>query len=161
MSVYDYTVKTSKGEDFSLSEYTGDVLLIVNTATKCGFASQFDGLEQLHQSFNEDGLRVLGFPSNQFMSQEPTSDDEMENVCKVNFGVTFPLFAKTNVKGKETNSLFKHLKSEKKGTIGEEIKWNFTKFLVNRKGEVVGRYAPQTKPKQIEEDIKKELEKQA
>ncbi|WP_078395155.1 glutathione peroxidase [Shouchella patagoniensis] len=161
MSVYDYTVKTSKGEDFSLSEYTGDVLLIVNTATKCGFASQFDGLEQLHQSFNEDGLRVLGFPSNQFMSQEPTSDDEMENVCKVNFGVTFPLFAKTNVKGKEANSLFKHLKSEKKGTIGEEIKWNFTKFLVNRKGEVVGRYAPQTKPKQIEEDIKKELEKQA
>ncbi len=161
VSVYDYTVKTSKGEDFSLSEYTGDVLLIVNTATKCGFASQFDGLEQLHQSFNEDGLRVLGFPSNQFMSQEPTSDDEMENVCKVNFGVTFPLFAKTNVKGKEANSLFKHLKSEKKGTIGEEIKWNFTKFLVNRKGEVVGRYAPQTKPKQIEEDIKKELEKQA
>lgn len=161
MSVYDYTVKTSKGEDFSLSEYTGDVLLIVNTATKCGFASQFDGLEQLHQSFNEDGLRVLGFPSNQFMSQEPTSDDEMENVCKVNFGVTFPLFAKTNVKGKETNELYKHLKSEKKGTIGDEIKWNFTKFLVNRKGEVVGRYAPQTKPKQIEEDIKKELEKQA
>ncbi|WP_054711705.1 glutathione peroxidase [Bacillus sp. JCM 19041] len=161
MSVYDYTVKTSKGEDFSLSEYTGDVLLIVNTATKCGFASQFDGLEQLHQSFNEDGLRVLGFPSNQFMNQEPTSDDEMENVCKINFGVTFPLFAKTNVKGIDANPLYKHLKSKKKGTIGEEIKWNFTKFLVNRKGEVVGRYAPQTKPKQIEEDIKKELDKQA
>ncbi|GAF19038.1 glutathione peroxidase family protein [Bacillus sp. JCM 19046] len=161
MSVYDYTVKTSKGEDFSLATYEGDVLLIVNTATKCGFASQFDGLEQLHQSYKDDGLRVMGFPSNQFMNQEPTSDDEMENVCKVNFGVSFPLFAKTDVKGKHADPLYKHLKSEKKGTIGEEIKWNFTKFLVNRKGEVIERYAPQTKPKQIEDDIKNALNQQA
>lgn len=159
MSVFDYTVKTSKGEDFSLSNYEGDVLLIVNTATKCGFASQFDGLEELHQNYQDNGLRVLGFPSNQFMNQEPTSDDEMEDVCKINFGVTFPLFAKTNVKGKDANPLFKHLKSEKKGTMGDEIKWNFTKFLVDRDGAVVKRYAPQTKPSQIEDDIKAEIEK--
>lgn len=159
MSVFDYTVKTSKGEDFPLSNYEGDVLLVVNTATKCGFASQFDDLESLHQTYQSDGLRVLGFPSNQFMNQEPTSDDEMESVCKLNFGVTFPLFAKTNVKGKDANPLFKHLKSEKKGTIGEEIKWNFTKFLVDRNGHVVKRYAPQTKPSQIENDIKAEIDK--
>ncbi|WP_059104572.1 glutathione peroxidase [Shouchella shacheensis] len=159
MSVYDYTVQTSKGEDVPLSEYEGDVLLIVNTATKCGFASQFDGLEKLHQQYEERGLRVLGFPCNQFLNQEPTSDDEMENVCKINFGVTFPLFAKVDVKGKNAHPLFTHLKEEQKGMLGGEIKWNFTKFLVNRDGEVVERYAPTMKPEKIEPEIKRQFEK--
>ncbi|WP_082233046.1 glutathione peroxidase [Halobacillus massiliensis] len=153
MSVFDYKVKKSNGEDFPLSTYQGDVLLIVNTASKCGFANQFEGLEELHQKYNDDGLRVLGFPSNQFMNQEPVSDDEMEQACKVNFGVTFPLFKKINVKGKDADPLFKHLKEQQKGFLNEEIKWNFTKFLVDREGNVVNRYAPKDKPKEIEDDI--------
>ncbi|MBM7632093.1 glutathione peroxidase [Geomicrobium sediminis] len=157
MSVFDFTVKKPDGEDFPLSEYKGDVLLIVNTASKCGFTNQFDGLEELHQNYKGQGLRVLGFPSNQFMNQEPLKDEEMEEACKLNFGVTFPLFQKTNVKGKDANPLFKHLREQQKGLFGEDIKWNFTKFLVDREGNVVKRFAPKDKPAQLEEDIKKTL----
>ncbi|MBM0067405.1 glutathione peroxidase [Alkalicoccobacillus gibsonii] len=157
MSVYDYTVKSSKGEDIPLSKYEGKALLIVNTATKCGFAPQFDGLEKLHQEYADQGFEVLGFPCNQFMNQEPVEDDEMENVCKVNFGVSFPLFAKVDVNGSNAHPLYQHLKKEKKGTIGSDVKWNFTKFLVNQEGEVIERFAPTTKPEKIEPEIKKLL----
>ncbi|MGN7312151.1 glutathione peroxidase [Alkalicoccobacillus gibsonii] len=157
MSVYDYTVKSSKGEDIPLSKYEGKALLIVNTATKCGFAPQFDGLEKLHQEYADRGFEVLGFPCNQFMNQEPVEDDEMENVCKVNFGVSFPLFAKVDVNGSNAHPLYQHLKKEKKGTIGSDVKWNFTKFLVNQEGEVIERFAPTTKPEKIEPEIKKLL----
>lgn len=161
MSVYDYSVKTSDGQEVSLSTYKGNVLLIVNTATKCGFASQFAGLEKLHNDYKEKGFYVLGFPSNQFLNQEPVADEDMEQVCKINFGVTFPLFAKTDVKGKHANPLFNYLKAAKKGMLSEEIKWNFTKFLVNRKGEVIKRYAPATKPETIEADVIEELKADA
>lgn len=117
MSVYDYTVKSSKGEDIPLSKYEGKALLIVNTATKCGFAPQFDGLEKLHQEYADQGFEVLGFPCNQFMNQEPVEDDEMENVCKVNFGVSFPLFAKVDVNGSNAHPLYQHLKKEKKAQL--------------------------------------------
>ncbi|GAK03962.1 glutathione peroxidase family protein [Geomicrobium sp. JCM 19037] len=157
MSVFDYTVDKSNGEEFPLSEYKGEVLLIVNTATKCGFANQFDGLEELHQSYKDDGLRVLGFPSNQFMSQEPVPDDQMEESCRLNFGVTFPLFKKIDVKGKQADPLYKHLKEQQGGVFGDEIKWNFTKFLVDREGQVVKRFAPKDKPKDIEASIKELL----
>lgn len=157
MSVYDFTVKSSKGEEIPLSNYKGKALLIVNTATKCGFAPQFEGLEKLHQDFADRGLEVLGFPCNQFMNQEPIEDDEMENVCKVNFGVSFPLFAKVDVNGSEAHPLFQYLKKEKKGTLGSDVKWNFTKFLVNQHGEVIERYAPTTKPEKIEPEIEKLL----
>ncbi|MEK4564175.1 glutathione peroxidase [Alkalihalobacillus sp. FSL R5-0424] len=157
MSVYDFSVKSSKGEEIPLSKYEGKALLIVNTATKCGFAPQFDGLEKLHQEYADQGFEVLGFPCNQFMNQEPVEDDEMENVCKVNFGVSFPLFAKVNVNGSDAHPLYQYLKKEKKGTIGSDVKWNFTKFLVNQQGEVIERFAPTTKPEKIEPEIKKLL----
>ncbi|WYP27602.1 glutathione peroxidase [Alkalihalobacillus sp. FSL W8-0930] len=157
MSVYDFSVKSSKGEEIQLSKYEGKALLIVNTATKCGFAPQFDGLEKLHQEYADQGFEVLGFPCNQFMNQEPVEDDEMENVCKVNFGVSFPLFAKVDVNGSDAHPLYQYLKKEKKGTIGSDVKWNFTKFLVNQQGEVIERFAPTTKPEKIEPEIKKLL----
>ncbi|MCM2676808.1 glutathione peroxidase [Alkalicoccobacillus plakortidis] len=157
MSVYDFTVKSSKGEEIPLSKYEGKALLIVNTATKCGFAPQFDGLEKLHQEYADRGFEVLGFPCNQFMNQEPVEDDEMENVCKVNFGVSFPLFAKVDVNGSSAHPLYQYLKKEKKGTIGSDVKWNFTKFLVNQHGEVIERFAPTTKPEKIEPEIQKLL----
>ncbi|WP_431801004.1 glutathione peroxidase [Halobacillus andaensis] len=153
MSVFDYTVNKSNGETLELADFQGDILLIVNTATKCGFANQFEGLEELYQKYSSAGLQVLGFPSNQFMNQEPVSDDEMEQTCKINFGVTFPLLKKINVKGKDADPLFKYLKEQQKGFLNEEIKWNFTKSLVDRKGNVVKRYAPKDKPEAIEEDI--------
>lgn len=157
MSVYDFTVKSSKGEEIPLSKYEGKALLIVNTATKCGFAPQFDGLEKLQQEYADRGFEVLGFPCNQFMNQEPVEDDEMENVCKVNFGVSFPLFAKVDVNGSSAHPLYQYLKKEKKGTIGSDVKWNFTKFLVNQHGEVIERFAPTTKPEKIEPEIQKLL----
>ncbi|TSB45248.1 glutathione peroxidase [Alkalicoccobacillus porphyridii] len=157
MSVYDFTVKSSKGEEISLSQYEGKALLIVNTATKCGFATQFDGLEKLHQDYADRGFEVLGFPCNQFMNQEPVEDDEMENVCKVNFGVNFPLFARVDVNGSDAHPLYQHLKKSQKGTIGSDVKWNFTKFLVNQQGEVIERFAPTTKPEKIQPEIEKLL----
>ncbi|KGA97479.1 glutathione peroxidase [Alkalihalobacillus alcalophilus ATCC 27647 = CGMCC 1.3604] len=156
-NVFDFSVKTPRGNEMSLEKYKGNVLLIVNTATKCGLTPQFTGLEELHQKYKEEGLVVLGFPSNQFMNQEPLSNDEMEEVCKVNHGVTFPLFSKIKVNGSDADPLYKHLKKEKKGILSSEIKWNFTKFLVNQEGEVVERFSPQTVPEKLEDDIVKLL----
>ncbi|WJE16891.1 glutathione peroxidase [Halobacillus sp. ACCC02827] len=157
MSVYEYVVQDKSGGEVSLGDYEGNVLLIVNTATKCGLANQFEGLEALHQKYELEGLRVLGFPCNQFMNQEPVSDENMAQECKINFGVTFPLFKKIQVNGKDADPLYKYLKTEQKGLLGSDIKWNFTKFLVDRKGNVVKRFAPKTKPEQIEQDIQELL----
>ncbi|MFC0557448.1 glutathione peroxidase [Halalkalibacter alkalisediminis] len=155
MSVHDFTVLKPNGNEVQLDSYKGKVLLIVNTATKCGLAPQFNGLEKLHQEYQDQGLVVLGFPCNQFMSQEPVNDDQMEETCKLNFGVTFPLFARINVNGKDAHPLYKYLKKAKKGILSSEIKWNFTKFLVDQNGQVVERYGPNVEPAKIEADIKK------
>lgn len=158
MSIYEYEVKTIRGESQTLESYKGDVMLIVNTATKCGFAPQFDGLEKLHQTYREQGLAVLGFPSSQFMNQELEEDSAIEEACKLNHGVTFPLFSKIDVNGTSAHPLYRHLTSEAPGALGiKAIKWNFTKFLVDRSGKVVKRFAPTDTPEKIEEDIKKLL----
>ena len=157
-TLYDITVDDIHGKPVKLSRYKGKVLLIVNTASKCGFTPQYKGLEALYQKLHGKGLEILGFPCNQFGAQEPGSETEIEQFCELNFGVTFPLFAKVDVNGESASPLYKHLKSSKKGMLGSEgIKWNFTKFLVDREGNVVERYAPQTEPKALEADIGKLL----
>lgn len=158
MSIYEYEVKTIRGESQTLESYKGDVMLIVNTATKCGFAPQFDGLEKLHQTYRDQGLAVLGFPSSQFMNQELEEDSAIEEACKLNHGVTFPLFSKIDVNGTSAHPLFRYLTREAPGALGiKAIKWNFTKFLVDSSGKVVKRFAPTDTPEKIEEDIKKLL----
>jgi len=157
-TIYDIKVKTIKGEDTTLAPYKDKVLLIVNVASECGFTSQYDGLEKLYTKYKNKGLVVLGFPCNQFGSQEPGSEEEIQNFCRVNFGVTFPMFSKVKVNGDDTHPLYVHLKSEQPGILGSEmIKWNFTKFLVDRNGKVIERYGSSTKPEELEEDIEKLL----
>jgi len=140
-----------------MSEYKGKVLLIVNTASKCGFTPQYDGLEKLYKDHKDKGFAVLGFPSNQFMKQEPGTDEEIKSFCTLNFNITFPMFSKIDVNGPETHPLYDFLKREAPGILGRNIKWNFTKFLVDRDGRVVKRYAPATAPEKIEKDILKIL----
>lgn len=159
MTVYSYKAKTISGEDKSLADYQGKVLLIVNTATKCGFAPQFDGLQKLYDKYNQEGFEVLGFPSNQFMNQEPGSDEDINSTCKLNYGVTFPMFSKVDVNGKSAHPLFRYLTKEATGLLGDNVKWNFTKFLIDKEGKVVKRYAPKTEPKDIETDIQEVLNK--
>lgn len=154
-SIYDFEVNTISGKKVPLAEYKDKVLLIVNTASKCGFTPQFSGLEKLYEELHEQGLEILGFPCNQFLKQDPGSDSEISEFCSLNYGVTFPMFSKIEVNGDNTHPLYNYLKSEAKGLLGsEKIKWNFTKFLVNREGKVIKRYAPNTEPKDIEKDIK-------
>ena len=153
MTVHDFTVKTADGGERSLREFEGDVLLIVNTATKCGLAPQFEGLENLYQTYKERGFTVIGFPSNQFANQEPGTDEEVQQACRMNFGVTFPLMAKIDVNGKNEDPVYTFLKQEQGGFLGDAIKWNFTKFLVDREGNVVKRYQPTKEPAEIAEDI--------
>ncbi|MBW2578198.1 MAG: glutathione peroxidase [Deltaproteobacteria bacterium] len=156
--VYDFEVNRLNGDSAKLSEYRGKALLIVNTASKCGFTSQYSGLEKLYGKFQARGLEILGFPCNQFGKQEPGGSEEIAEFCSVNYGVTFPMFEKIDVNGKNVHPLYQHLKSEARGLLGSEpIKWNFTKFLVNREGEVVERYGSTTKPEQIESDIEAAL----
>lgn len=157
MSVYTYEAKTIRGADKRLSEYKGHVLLIVNTASKCGFTPQYKDLQELYETYHDQGLEVLGFPSNQFMGQEPGTNEEIEQFCEVNYGVTFPMFAKTDVKGSNAHPLFQYLTKSAPGLLSKEVKWNFTKFLVNKKGNVVKRYAPTTNPKNIVKDIERLL----
>jgi glutathione peroxidase len=159
MNFYQLSFKTPAGEEISMSEFKGMVVLIVNTATKCGFASQFEGLEKLHLKYKDKGLVVLGFPSNQFLNQEPETNESMVEACKVNFGVSFQLSEKIKVNGEQTHPVFVYLKSKSGGWFGKRIKWNFTKFLVNRDGMLYKRYAPSFKPKNIENDIIKLLDK--
>ncbi len=153
-TIADFTVTTNKGEPLDLKGKLGTVLLVVNTASKCGFTPQYDGLEKLYQQFKDRGFEVLGFPCNQFGGQEPGNAEEIEQFCKINFGVTFPLMAKIDVNGADASPLFDWMKSEKKGLMGTTaIKWNFTKFLIDRQGNVVKRYAPTDKPEAIAKDI--------
>ncbi|MCM2607069.1 glutathione peroxidase [Rossellomorea marisflavi] len=157
-SLYDLTVKKSDGSDVALEEYEGKVMLIVNTASKCGFTPQFKELQGLYEEYKEQGLVVLGFPCDQFMNQEFDNQDEILEFCQVNYGVSFPMFAKVDVKGKDAHPLFKYLTKEKKGLLLSDIKWNFTKFLISKDGEVYDRYSPQTNPRKIEDDIMKLLQ---
>ena len=157
-TIADFTVTTNRGEELDLASKQGKVLLVVNTASKCGFTPQYNGLEQLYQAYKERGFEVLGFPCNQFGAQEPGNADEIAEFCKVNFGVTFPLMAKIEVNGPDASPLFDWMKTEKKGLMGStSIKWNFTKFLINRDGRVVKRYGPQDAPAAIAKDIEKLL----
>ncbi len=157
--VYDFEVNLLNGDPVKLGEYRGRALLIVNTASQCGFTPQYTGLEKLYDKFKARGLEILGFPCNQFGRQEPGSSEEITEFCSVNHGVTFPMFEKIDVNGKDTHPLYGYLKREARGVLGSEpIKWNFTKFLVNREGEVVGRYGSTTKPEQIEADIEAALD---
>ncbi len=156
--VYDFEANLLNGDPVKLGEYRGKTLLIVNTASQCGFTPQYSGLEKLYDKFKARGLEVLGFPCNQFGKQEPGSSEEIAEFCSVNYGVTFPIFEKIDVNGKNAHPLYRYLKSEARGVLGSEpIKWNFTKFLVNREGKVVERYGSTTKPEQIEADIEAAL----
>jgi glutathione peroxidase len=152
-NVFDFSAKLNTGEEKPLADYRGKVLLIVNTASKCGFTPQYKGLEELYKKYGEKGFEILGFPCDQFGHMEPGSDEEIRSFCELNYGVTFPLFARIDVNGVSQHPLYKHLKSEAGGLIGDSIKWNFTKFLVSREGKVLGRYAPTTAPEKIADDI--------
>lgn len=157
-TIADFTVATNKGADLDLSEKLGKVLLVVNTASKCGFTPQYDGLEKLYQDYGDRGFEVLAFPCNQFGNQEPGNADEIEQFCKVNFGLTFPLMAKVDVNGEHASPLFDWMKKEAPGLMGSKsIKWNFTKFLIDREGNVVRRYGPNDAPAGIAKDIEKLL----
>jgi glutathione peroxidase len=156
MNAYDFEAAAINGELVGLGRYHGKVLLIVNTASECGFTPQYKGLEEVYQKFKERGFEVLGFPCNQFGKQEPGTEQEIHAFCERNYGVTFPLFSKVEVNGDNAHPLFKHLKEAAPGVFGTEgIKWNFTKFLINRDGSVYKRYAPQTKPEELIGDIEK------
>jgi glutathione peroxidase len=157
-NVFDFSAKLNSGEEKPLADYRGKVLLIVNTASKCGFTPQYKGLEELYKKYRDQGLEILGFPCDQFGHQEPGSDAEIQSFCELNYGVTFPLFGKIEVNGDGAHPLYKHLKTEAGGLLGDGIKWNFTKFLVGRDGKVLNRYAPVTTPEKIGEDIAKTLQ---
>ena len=156
-NLYDFTVKNKKGESVSLAEYKGKVVLIVNIATKCGFTPQLTGLEELWNTYEDKGLEILGFPYNQFANQNPGSDDQTQEFCSLNYGVTFPIMKKINVNGNDADPLYKWLKSKKGGILWSAIKWNFTKFLINKNGEVVHRFAPTASPSSLEKYIVNEL----
>jgi glutathione peroxidase len=153
-TIYDFSAENSQGENVSLNDFRGRVLLIVNTASKCGFTPQYEGLEKLQEDFHTKGFDVLAFPCNQFGGQEPGSNEEIVEFCTTRFSATFPIFAKIDVNGADTHPLYSWLKNQAKGLMGtERIKWNFTKFLINRDGKVVKRYGSQAKPAAIAKDI--------
>ena len=156
--IYQFEAERLEGGEQALSDYKGKVLLIVNTASKCGFTPQFTGLEKIYQKYKDQGFVVLGFPCNQFGGQDPGSNEEIGEFCQRNYGVSFPMFAKVDVKGPEAHAIFRYLTRETKGFINRNIKWNFTKFLLSRDGTILNRYAPTTKPEQIEQDIEKALQ---
>jgi len=158
-SLSDFSARTLTGQEQDLAAYAGKVVLVVNTASKCGFTPQFEGLESLSTTYTEQGLVVLGFPCNQFASQDPGTSDEIGDFCQKNYGVTFPMFEKVDVNGEDAHPLYQWLRSEKGGVLGNKIKWNFTKFLIGRDGRVVKRYGSTTKPESIASDIEKELAK--
>ncbi|NHW36781.1 glutathione peroxidase [Paenibacillus aceris] len=161
LNVHQFTARTIRGDEKSFADYKGQVLLIVNTATKCGFAPQFKGLQDLHDTYKDQGFNVLGFPCNQFKDQEPGNDAQVEQACQINFGVNFPLFSKIDVNGADTHPLYRHLKQQASGIFGSSIKWNFTKFLVDQEGKVIKRFSPTTTPRKIEKEIQKLLAKSA
>ncbi len=158
VTAFDFVVKNAKGEDVDLNQYKGRCLLVVNVASACGFTPQYKGLQELYEKYRDQGLTILGFPCNQFGSQESRSNDEIQEFCETRFSIQFPVLAKIEVNGTDADPLFQFLKKEAPGVLGTQaIKWNFTKFLVDREGRVVGRYAPNTQPSEIEADILKTL----
>jgi glutathione peroxidase len=157
MTLYDFSVKTRDGKDISLKDYEGKVLLIVNTATGCGFTPQYTGLQELYNKYKDKGFEILDFPCNQFLNQAPGSDDEIHTFCTGRFGIKFPQFAKIDVNGKNESPLYTYLKSQKKGCFSSKIKWNFSKFLVTKDGQVVERFAPTDTPEKIDSYIEKLL----
>lgn len=154
---YEHTAISQDGSEINMDSFKDQVVLVVNTASECGFTPQYEGLEVLHEKYGNNGLKVLGFPCNQFGKQEPGSDKEIAQFCQLNFGVTFQMFSKIDVNGENEHPLYTFLKNEKGGLLGDNIKWNFTKFLIDKEGNVVKRYGSTTKPKSIEKDIKKYL----
>ncbi|MFZ6051816.1 glutathione peroxidase [Halocola ammonii] len=152
---YDFEANDLKGHKTSMKDYEGNLILVVNTASKCGLTPQYEGLEELYSKYKDRGFTILGFPCNQFGSQEPGDENDIEEFCQVNYGVSFPMFAKVDVNGSDAHPIFKYLKSEQGGFLGSKIKWNFTKFLIDRNGQPVKRFAPTTKPQKIESHIKK------
>ena len=152
-AVYDFTANALSGEPVSLKQFEGQVLLIVNTASACGFTPQYRGLQELHRRFSPRGFAVLGFPCNQFGGQEPGDNRQIEQFCESNYAITFPMFARIDVNGSHAHPLFDHLKRERAGLLGSSIKWNFTKFLIDRSGRVVGRYAPTVRPENLTTEI--------
>lgn len=156
-NIYQFEAELLEGDIKQFADYKGKVLLIVNTASKCGFTPQFTGLEKLYQQYKDQGFLVLGFPCNQFGGQDPGSNEQIGVFCQKNYGVDFPMFAKVDVKGAEAHALFRYLTNNSKGVLGNGIKWNFTKFLIGKDGTVLHRYAPTTKPEALQEDIEKAL----
>jgi glutathione peroxidase len=157
-SIYEFKAKTIEGKEISFNKYKGDVILIVNTASKCGFTPQYSELEGLYKKYSGKGLEILGFPCNQFGDQEPGNSKNIASFCQQNYGVDFPMFEKIEVNGRNAHPLYKYLTKTAPGILGtESIKWNFTKFLVDRKGKIVKRYAPSVSPKEIAPDIEKQL----
>jgi glutathione peroxidase len=157
MSIYDIEAKDIDGNVVKLDKYKGKVMLIVNVASKCGFTGQYKGLQELYDKYESKGLRILGFPCNQFLSQEPGTEEEIKSFCTLNYGVKFDMFSKIDVNGENTHPLYVYLKKNSGGFLTDTIKWNFTKFLVDKDGKVIHRYAPSTTPTEIEEDIEKLL----
>lgn len=158
MSIYDFSALDIQGTERKLSEFTGKVVLIVNTASKCGFTPQYEGLEDMYKELHEQGLEILGFPCNQFGQQEKGSETEIAGFCMKNYGVSFPMFSKIDVNGDDAHPLYSYLKKEASGILGSKgIKWNFTKFLVDQDGNVIKRYAPTTKPEEIAEKVRQLL----
>ena len=157
-TISDFSATTITGDEQSLADYAGKVLLVVNTASKCGFTPQYAGLQELHDELGDEGFEVLGFPCDQFAHQEPGSDAEIAEFCDTSYHVTFPLFAKIDVNGSKAHPLYEWLRSQKRGLVADRIKWNFTKFLIGSDGQVVRRYGPATKPANIAADIRKELD---
>ena len=157
-TIYDFTCQTPSGAEKPLSDYKGKVVLVVNTASKCGFTPQFEGLEAMYEKYHDRGLEILGFPCNQFGNQDPGSNDEITEFCQLNYGVSFPMFGKIEVNGRGADPLYQHLKKAAPGALGSKrIKWNFTKFLVDGEGRVIKRFSPTTTPKQIEKEIERLL----
>lgn len=157
MKFYDLEAHLLNGQTKSMADYTGKTIMVVNTASKCGLTPQYEGLENLYQKYKDDGLVILGFPCNQFGNQEPGDANDIEEFCQVNYGVSFPIFEKIEVNGRNTHPVFKYLKSKLGGLLGSSIKWNFTKFVIDKDGKPVKRFAPTTKPEAMEDYIKKML----
>lgn len=157
ITIYDFTAEDIRGNAIHFKDFESKVILIVNTASNCGFTSQYDGLEKLYQTYKDQGLVVIGFPCNQFGGQEPGSNEEIADFCRINYGVTFPMMKKIKVNGNDAHPLYQWLKKQKGGLLGSRVKWNFTKFLVDKKGNVIGRFSPSAQPKTLEKAIEKAL----
>lgn len=154
---YQFTARSLQGEEIEMKSYKGKTILVVNTASKCGFTPQYAGLEELYEKYKDRGLVILGFPCNQFGNQEPGDEKSIAEGCVLNYGVSFPMFSKIDVNGKNAHPIFKYLKNELGGTLGKKIKWNFTKFLIDKNGKPVKRFAPITKPEKLDPEVKKVL----